>query len=189
MQLIPRQTGKFLLSFNTASGKRVHATVPLLLIDDYIIRFNTASCKRVHATLCPGALVGQALKMGFWSRNVIFDRFCHFRTCAPVVFPKGNRLQPFPIKGFRHSRPNWSGFCESAKFSRFCTQFTDIYILPEFNRFFNPFHKKTAAQLSLRGRWKGEIKPIFVKSRVYALSAVSAGAPSGSSSLMIPSFF
>ena len=113
--------------------------------------FNTASGKRVHATLCPGALVGQALKMGFWSRNVIFDRFCHFRTCAPVVFSKGNRLQPFPIKGFRHSRPNRSGFCESAKFSRFCTQFTDIYILPEFNRFFNPFHKKTAAQLSLRG--------------------------------------
>ena len=98
--------------------------------------------------------------MGFWSRNVIFDRFCHFRTWTSFYFSLKNGSPLLPHKRFGCPRPNRSGFCESAKFSRFCTQFTDIYILPEFARFFNPFHKKTAARLSLFPS-----RPNFVKRR------------------------
>ena len=166
--------GKTHFCINAASGKRLHATQdkqkeisakhkyqcrkrqevacnPTLYVfslSSHPLRGRSLS---VH-TMSPGSLAAQGSKTGFWSRNDFFGHFYHFRTCAPVVFQNRNWLHPLPCNGFGHARTNRSGFCESAKFSRFCTQFTDIYILPEFHRFFNPFHKKTAAQLSLRGR-------------------------------------
>ena len=97
--------------------------------------FNTASGHWVHAALCPGALVGQALKMGFWSRNVIFDRFCHFRTWTSFQFSLKNRLQALPYKAFRCPRQNRSGFCAATQFSRFSHNYLTLLLYKVFDCF------------------------------------------------------
>ncbi len=94
--------------FNTVNGKRVHATCIFLGVRHLGKRFNTVNGKRVHATLCPGALVGQALKMGFWSTLIDFCHFRHFRTCTSFRFSEKIRLHPLRHKGFRCPRKNRS---------------------------------------------------------------------------------
>ena len=64
------------LGFNTVNGKRVHATGAARAVGRKWVRFNTVNGKRVHATLCPGALVGQALKIG--GRGQVFVRWQSF---------------------------------------------------------------------------------------------------------------